>query len=613
MEVVFGIFGSLFQLLVLAGIVAAIVMVIRRRSGNGVDPGIGTLKRLYFYSISFAALMASASGSFLLIDWAGDVLLGRDVIARGQTQLALALALTLVGFPIWLVHWYMIRRALRQVPWEAQAVARRGYLHLVLAVSAAVSAVGFVSLFRWWIGAAEFDGLHIALPVVSGVVWAFHWRQVDIEKQGYPKDDFFAPAYIYAVSLAGLVMLLVGMGVMWQRVFQLAYDTLFATRLLVADGPGLWNDVMGTALAVAVTGGVLWWWHWHRAARPPRSSTASDLRQVYLDMFAVLAGSATVVVSLSIVLFRLLTWALGQPDLSGADGHFRFLPAALSALIAGGGLWGYHWAVVQQESIATGSLPASRRAYRYLVAAVALAALSVGLVALFGVGAGFILPLGGEELAGTRWWSGQLALALTLLFVGVPLWAYHWFGAQREAAGRGVQEYAAWPRRVFVYFVFGVTVLIALGSSIGLLFLVLRDLLEGNLSIAILQNAKLPLGMAIMAGAVGFYHWLVLQEDRRVLAEDTADAPGETDVLPSVAKDVIAVASGPSEPVIRRLEARLGSPIRIWLRLDEGETAPSLTGEQLDDVQRRIAEAPGDSILLTLDSSGINVVPYRGA
>ncbi len=615
MGLIFGIAASFFPLLVLGAIIAGAMVMIRRRRNDEVDPGIGTLKRLYFYGISFAALMALATGFYLLIDSAGDAWLKRDVFFRGQSQLALGLALALVGAPIWLFHWALANRAVKQIPWETQALARRLYLHLVLAVSAAGAGVGFVFLFRWWLGAGEFDGLHIALPLVWGLVWAFHWRQLDLEKQHYSAEDAVRPLYVYAASLAGLVMLLVGMGVMWNRVFLSAYDALFATELLVSTSPVLWNIVTKTALAVAVTGGVFWWWHWRQATRAQgsrgssRAYTATDIRQVYLYVFAILAGSATVVVSLSIVLFRLLSWWFGQPGFAAADDYFRFLPSALSALVAGCGLWGYHWAVAQQESRASGKLPEARRVYRYLVAAVALGALGVGLVALLGVGAGSVLPLGGDELAGSRWWRGQLALGLTLLAVGGPLWAYHWFGAQREAVLGGIEELAALPRRVFVYFVFGVAVLIGLGSLITVLFLVLKGVLEADFSIAIFQNAKLPLGMALVAGAIGVYHWLVLQEDRRALA----DAPGETGDDIRAPKNVIALVPGAAQPVIRRLEAKLGTAIRMWQRLDTGGMVPDLTDEELDDARRRIGDAPGERILLTMDASGINVAPYREA
>ena len=170
---------------------------------------------------------------------------------------------------------------------------------------------------------------------------------------------------------------------------------------------------------------------------------------------------------------------------------------------------------------------------------------------------------------------------------------------------------AALSRRVFVYFVFGVSVLIVLCSVSGVLFLVLKDALEANLSINVIQDAKLPLGMALMAGAVGFYYWLVLQEDRRALAGTLGGARDVAPDQPRILKNVIAIAPGAAQPEISRLEANLGSPIRFWRRLDAGEAMPSLTEERLADVRRRIAEAPGDRVLLTLDASGITVVPYR--
>ena len=237
----------------------------------------------------------------------------------------------------------------------------------------------------------------------------------------------------------------------------------------------------------------------------------------------------------------------------------------------------------------------------------ALGAMGVGLVALLGVGAGTVFPLSGEELTGTGWWHGQFALSLTLLAVGVPLWGFHWFSSQRQVISAGTVELAAVPRRVFLYSVFGVTVLIGLISLSWILFLVLKDVLEANISIGVIRQAKLPLGMALVAGSIGFYHWLVLREDLRALAEAPLEVPEEIKVL----KNITALVPDAAQPAIRRLEVSLGSAIHIWKRLDLAETIRGLTEEELDDARRRIADAPGDQILLTIDDSGIVVVPYR--
>ena len=145
MEIFFGVFSSFFQLLVLVAIIAAVVMFVRRRSeGAGDDPGIGTLRRLYYYGFSFVALMFSASGGVLLVDYVADSFDRSQILSRGESQLALALAITIVGTPIWLFHWWLAHKAVRQFPSETRALSRKVYLSLVLAVSAAVGGKGSV-------------------------------------------------------------------------------------------------------------------------------------------------------------------------------------------------------------------------------------------------------------------------------------------------------------------------------------------------------------------------------------------------------------------------------------------------------------------------------------
>ena len=134
-----------------------------------------------------------------------------------------------------------------------------------------------------------------------------------------------------------------------------------------------------------------------------------------------------------------------------------------------------------------------------------------------------------------------------------------------------------------------------------------KDVLEANISIGVIQQAKLPLGMALVAGSIGFYHWLVLQEDRRALDE----SPLEVREEPKVLKHITALIPDSDQPAIRRLEEGLGYAIRTWKRLDGAETIGGLTEEELDNARRRIADAPGDQILVSIDASGITVVPYR--
>ncbi|MFQ5860694.1 MAG: DUF5671 domain-containing protein, partial [Dehalococcoidia bacterium] len=262
MEVVDRIFGSLIPILVIVGIIAAIVALVRRRGGVvEEEPGIGTVKRLYYYGLSFVALMVAASGIALLVDFVAERLFGSEILVGGETQLALGLALTLVGTPIWLLHWSFAQRALAEFPGEARALSRKVYLYLVLGVSAAVTAAGLVSLLRWLLGADTFQGWHIALPLVWGGVWAFHWRVEDLEGQTAELARSVRRLYVYITALYGLGMLATGVDLALGQFLREAYDALFATEpLLSADG-GLWSDTTRTAVAIALVGGGFWWWH----------------------------------------------------------------------------------------------------------------------------------------------------------------------------------------------------------------------------------------------------------------------------------------------------------------------------------------------------------------
>ena len=604
----FGIMGSLVQLLVIVGIIAAVVALVRRRGGPGErpEPGIGTLRRLYYYGLSFVALMFSASGAVMLVDYVTDSFSGRQILSRGETQLALALAITMVGTPIWIFHWWLAHKAVRRYPAETRAVGRKVYLTLVLGVSAALGAFGLVSLLRWLLGADSFNGLHLAFPLVWGGVWGFHWYVDSLEVPRTEAADSVRRVYVYGTSLYGLVMLLVGLGVILRHLVGQAYDALFDTQVLLPGEGTLWNDTTQTALAVFLVGGIFWWWHWHRVSR---GDVDSVLRPGYLYFFAILGGAATVAATLGTIIFRALQWAFGEPDAAGAADQFRFLPSAVAALISGGALWGYHWAVVRQESPITVVGPhAYRRVYRYLLAALGLGTLATGLVTLFGVIIGVMAPQSGEELLRADWWRNPLALATTLLLVGAPLWSYYWFGLQRDA-GAGLLERSALSRRVFIYLVLGAAVLASLGNLSAALFMFFRDLLEGQISAQLLQDIKWSIGALLTAGAVSVYYWLVLGEDRRALPAPQEPSTGK----PPVRKTVIALAAEAARPLLKRIEAQLGVPVRLWQRLDPDAEVPTLSEEELRATQERVAQAPGDRVLLTIDASGVRVVPYREA
>ncbi len=594
--------------LLVVGIIIAIVVLVRRQHGGEREtvgePGLGTVRRLYYYVIAFVALMLAGNGAALLISYGIDS--AASALTRSQTQLPLGLALTLVGTPIWLLFWTLAQRSVQQFPTEVRSLTRKMYIYLVLIVSLALAVLGLLTLLRWAMGGIGLEGNAISWPVVWGALFAFHWRLESREGVHTELTRSLRRLYVYLVAFAGLLMLSSSGGVLLVRVFRLAYHAIFeATGRLLPYGP-FWDDPVKEWGSSVIVGGLVWAWYWFYVVR---GDLKSVLRHLYL-YFAVVGGAITTGASLSVLLYGVLRWIIGGTTMPAAVLHFEFLPAALSPLFIGVALWGYHWAVLRSETqVFPEMLRAARRSYRYMMAAIGLVTLAAGLVFLFSLFIGLVAPQAREPLVEGDWWRRSLAVAVTTLLVGTPLWGIYWSGAQREAMAGGAEEREALSRRVFLYAVFGAAVLAAVGSLSFVLYSIFQPLLGESTGTSALGDLKWGLGILLTTGAVGMYYWLVLREDHRaaIAIPRVAEAPQPA----RVHKQVIALAPAEARQWVSSLEARLGYRIDVWKRLGATEGVFTPTDEDLAATVERIEQAPSDRVLLTIESSGVHVIPFE--
>ncbi|MBI4281868.1 MAG: hypothetical protein HY672_00045 [Chloroflexi bacterium] len=599
---------SLLPLAIIIGVIAGIVALARRRGEPGGDPGIGTVRRLYIYFLSLAGLVTAAIGATLLVSAALGALFGPKAISGENTTTALGLALTIVGTPVWLLFWRMAQRSVRQNAVEIKAASRKVYLYLVLAVSAIVASVAAIEFLQWLFKSDDFSGTPIALMLVWGGVWAFHWWTEGGEGQPTELGASVRRLYVYGLALFGMVVLALGASGVLRVAMDAAYEALFGASGVLTGYPSLWSVAMRESLASALVGGLVWWWHWHRVAAGDVDST---LRHVYLHLFAILGGTAMVVSSLSVLLYRILQWTIGSPEITSARLHFDVLPTLVSFVVVGGGLWGYHWATVRQEAaIARRGLVGARRVYSYLVSAVGLVTLSAGLVFLFAVAIGVLSPAEGDRIAGGDWWRNPLALAITLLAVGTPLWGLYWRDVQRVAVQGGAEERSALSRRVFIYLIFGISVLMVLINLSIVLFRLFDAAFGGGDSSNVLWDTRWSVGILLAAGAVSVYYWMVLKEDREATAGlERAVEPGAPEAR--LRKSVTVLVAEEDMPLVRRLEARLGYDVQVWRRTEGRSLAPALSDDRLAETAQQVLDADSQHIFLLVDAAGIHVVPYR--
>lgn len=596
-------FPLLVAPLVLVAIIAAIVAWRRREAlepGIEAEEGVGTLRRLYFYFGTFVYMMVASVGVVLVARYVLDELFGPPVLERDVTQLALGLVLAVIWTPVWIWHRLRVLRLLQQEPAEARSVLCKVAVYLTLAVTAALVAQASVETLRWIFGARSFGGYPVAALVVWSGLWFITWTTEG--EEGQPTDDAktVRRLYLYGTSTYSLALLAAGTAMAIYIVFREAYEGIVTVPVLLQGDETLWGDTTKTGLALALVGAVLWAAHWLRFAR---GDTASDLRQFYLYVLAVLGGVVTTLSATGVIVFGALEWGIGTPAEDAAGAHFRFLPGALAPLLIGLCLWVYHWAVVQQERAALGQLIVARRLYGYILAALGLGALAGLVITLVPTVIAIAVTSAQDVLAGEDWWRDRIVLVLTLAVVGAPAWGYHWYVLQRNAVERGADERYSLPRRVFLIGVIGLGTLAFLGSASHLLFVFLNAILEDRLSLTLLRDAKWSMGVLSAAVLLTPYHWFVFQEDRQTAAPAAA--------RPEAAKSVTLLIAEDAASVVSRIEQALGAKVRVLQRAEPGVKAPALTAEEIERLRQRVVEAPGHRVLLVADERGVELYAYR--
>jgi hypothetical protein len=108
--------------------------------------------------------------------------------------------------------------------------------------------------------------------------------------------------------------------------------------------------------------------------------------------------------------------------------------------------------------------------YSYLVAVIGLAALAVGIGGTIAT----LLDLAIQPLAArpTAWWQDHISLFATLAAVGLPVWLAFWLPIQEEATHLAARRSVV--RRIYLFLIFGATVLTLLISGVFALYQVVR-------------------------------------------------------------------------------------------------------------------------------------------
>jgi hypothetical protein len=184
-----------------------------------------------------------------------------------------------------------------------------------------------------------------------------------------------------------------------------------------------------------------------------------------------------------------------------------------------------------------------------------------------------------------------LLAAVTLLIIGIPMWAVTWRRVQRLAVV-DEDEVTSSTRRTYLFGIFGVGGAVAFGALISLLVAVFQSLLGEGDGGSLIRDIDVPVALLATIGGTAAYHWTVYRAERHLAAQTPW-------------RDVLLVGDGvlDVDEIARRVHAR----VKVLHRLDLPEGA----GPDTDAIVDAIVHAEGEHLLVLAGQEDVRVVPYE--
>ncbi len=563
---------SFLPLLIMIAVVVLVIRKVSKRatsSSNTAQP-----VRLFFqYALAFGLFMIVTVGLAGLLSRALDV---SNIVNADQSSLASNLAFVVVGGPLLAGITIWLRNSLRENPSEGHGLIPTFFATLAAIVSLLVFLSSAIAALHNVISGDEVLGSTLGRTIVWGTALILVLK---ISNSVIPKNDFriqyFVGSFITALAaLIGLVQVLGGV-----LALLLSQQTFFDTQKLALVSP---DNPIGIGLGTLVMSGALWVYYWIKNANTNKSDT---LWLAYVLIAGVGGTLVIAITSLSISLYQVLVWFVGEPTSQNAGEHFASIPQSLATAFAGFLFWWYHKSLLPNESERTDV----QRTYEYLVSAISLIASTIGISIVI---VALIESLTSQvQLAGAGAINTLLG-AGTVIVVAGPVWWHFWSRIQSISRAESNAELSSPVRRIYLFLLFGVGGIVAIVSLITIVVQLFDGILSSNLGANTFSEMRFAIGILISTGIVAAYHWEIYRHEKSV---EVSFATTATNVL----------LVGPNSPeLIQKLKATTGAKVSFLQRADASELVwPT------EHVIELVAQSKEDDLLILLEATGVKVVP----
>jgi hypothetical protein len=557
-----------------------------------------TIRRLYFYAIAFVAVE--------VIVW-GLINLLRETLAQGvypsADALAMGLALVLIGVPIFLFHWMFAQRFAAQDDEERSSAIRAIFLYGILIATLVPVAQNIFGLVdRLMLTIFQIDTAYalagydqnwidnlIAIFLNGFAAWYFY-RTATTDWSAIKETDAFSDIR----RLYRFLWVLYGLGLLIFGVQQILYFVLSPAQADVIGYVPQRPFVNG--LALILIGAPLWAYCWMLAqnALSVVEEQQSNMRLGLLYLLS-LTGAITVLSTSGVIAQAILEVLFGSGD--SFSEFLLHVSGFASVAIPFGAVWAYYGRWLKIEMEGKGSRSAGlKRLYFYVLSLLGLGTVFIGLAVLID----FLIDMivGATLFPDLR---SQLTGSIAAILIGLPLWLMTWRPMQTDALDQGDESDHARRsivRKSYLYLVIFISVIGAMVSAVGLIYMLLFALLQGE---AIDMRETLnALQMVILFALLLAYHFNCLRTDGGKAGDSLAakrsqypilifnaggsitaqitrliekQAPGVpiaaqsiTDAIPLGVKDSVKAVVIPSSLAVDPSEA-----IRLWLKEFSGE------------------------------------------
>ena len=519
-----------------------------------------SIRRLYFYLVALISIEVVVWGLVGLLRSIVD-----QTVSGGAEALAQALALILVGVPIFLVHWLWAQRVSARDEEEKTASLRAVYLYAILlgtlipVVQNTLSFIDRSLVQTTGLGIERaFDSFreqtladNLIAILMNGIVAAYFWNVLRSEWATLSDKENFSDVrrlYRYIWMLYGLLMTVFGAQQVLRFLFYIPGDILGE----------LGREIVVNGTALILVGTPVWVYAWRviqdSLADPAEMGSTLRLGILYL---LSLGGVITVITAAWTVVNILLTSLFGG-DTTFRD-FIREIGAPLSIGIPLSVVWAYygHWLTRHIEAVGDKVRQAGmKRIYNYILSFIGLVVAFVGVSMMFAFLIDIVTNL---DFITNDFLRSSLVNSISSLIVGLPLWLMMWRPMQAEAMAQnemGDHARRSVLRKTYLYLALFASVIGGMATAVGLVYQLIIVVLDGFTGDSFANEVLNLTQLLFLFSVVLVYHLYVLRRDGTSTAGQLAEKQSAFNVL------ILDSGEGFADSIKSTL-GRLGSKMQI--------------------------------------------------